>query len=207
MDQNGKDDAFGVIGNRPVAFDEISNTPLSRTLIIQFDKGVNYLQILGSKSVTPLANVKNETGKSTPGVNNRTNETRKSENSEAGFYEYDNKKIGVKMTLPVKFGVGATDVTLDIYPLVSDSIDYIDKAGSPHVNFKVERISQPFSEWVQSQVPDVEIQNTTYGYPTVATESTNGENTIAYVGDDKNNAVYIISYPVKSTYPHFTDLS
>ena len=50
LDQEGKDDAFGVIGNRPVEFNETADTSLSRNLVIQFDKGVNYIQILGTKT-------------------------------------------------------------------------------------------------------------------------------------------------------------
>ena len=50
---NGKDDSFGVIGNRAVGFEETSTTPTSRTLVIQFDQDVNYIQILGTKSFEP----------------------------------------------------------------------------------------------------------------------------------------------------------
>ena len=50
IDPNGKDDAFGVVANRAVGFEETSTTPTSRTLVVQFDPGVNYIQILGTKS-------------------------------------------------------------------------------------------------------------------------------------------------------------
>ena len=50
VDSNGKDDSFGVIGNRAVGFEEISITPTSRTLVVQFEPGTNYIQILGTKS-------------------------------------------------------------------------------------------------------------------------------------------------------------
>src|SRR4029078_197296 len=56
LDSNGKDDAFGVIANRAVGFEETSTTPTSRTLVLQFDPGVNYIQILGTKSVEPKIN-------------------------------------------------------------------------------------------------------------------------------------------------------
>ena len=54
---NGKDDSFGVIGNRAVGFEETSTTPTSRTLVIQFDPGVNYIQILGTKSLEPMSKI------------------------------------------------------------------------------------------------------------------------------------------------------
>ena len=57
LDQNGKDDAFGLVGNRPVGFNESSTTPNSRTLAIQFDRGVNYIQILGTKSIEPASKI------------------------------------------------------------------------------------------------------------------------------------------------------
>ena len=53
LEANGKDDAFGVVANRAVGFEETSTTPTSRTLVIQFDPGVNYIQILGTKSIEP----------------------------------------------------------------------------------------------------------------------------------------------------------
>ena len=56
LEPNGKDDAFGVIANRAVGFEETSTTPTSRTLALQFDPGVNYIQILGTKSVEPKIN-------------------------------------------------------------------------------------------------------------------------------------------------------
>src|SRR5262249_41886305 len=51
VDQKGNDDAFVVVGNRPVGFNETSSTPLSRTLVIQFEPGINYNQIPGTKSI------------------------------------------------------------------------------------------------------------------------------------------------------------
>ena len=51
LDSNGNDDAFGVIANRAVGFEETSTTPTSRTLVVQFEPGVNYIQILGTKSL------------------------------------------------------------------------------------------------------------------------------------------------------------
>ena len=56
IDQNGKDDAFGVIGNRAVGFQETSTTPTSRTLVIQFEPGVNYIQIPGTKTIVSSVN-------------------------------------------------------------------------------------------------------------------------------------------------------
>jgi len=56
VDTNGNDDAYGVIGNRAVGFNETSTTPTSRTLVMQFDPGVNYIQILGTKSIEPETN-------------------------------------------------------------------------------------------------------------------------------------------------------
>jgi plastocyanin len=56
VEPNGMDDAFGVVANRAVGFEETSTTPTSRTLVIQFDPGVNYIQILGTKSVEPKIN-------------------------------------------------------------------------------------------------------------------------------------------------------
>ena len=56
LEPNGMDDAFGVVANRAVGFEETSTTPTSRTLVIQFDPGVNYIQILGTKSVEPKIN-------------------------------------------------------------------------------------------------------------------------------------------------------
>jgi len=50
------DDAFGVVANRAVGFEETSTTPTSRTLVIQFDPGVNYIQVMGTKSVEPKIN-------------------------------------------------------------------------------------------------------------------------------------------------------
>ena len=50
IEPNGKDDAFGVVANRAVGFEETSTTPTSRTLVVQFDPGVNYIQILGTKT-------------------------------------------------------------------------------------------------------------------------------------------------------------
>ena len=47
------DDVFGVVANRAVGFEETSTTPTSRTLVIQFDPGVNYIQIMGTKSIEP----------------------------------------------------------------------------------------------------------------------------------------------------------
>ena len=45
LDQEGKDDAFGVVGNRPLGFNETLDNSYSRNLVIQFDKGVNYIQM------------------------------------------------------------------------------------------------------------------------------------------------------------------
>ncbi len=56
VESNGLDDAFGVVANRAVGFEETSTTPTSRTLAIQFDPGVNYIQILGTKSIEPKIN-------------------------------------------------------------------------------------------------------------------------------------------------------
>ena len=56
VEPNGMDDAFGVVANRAVGFEETSTTPTSRTLVVQFDPGVNYIQILGTKSVEPKIN-------------------------------------------------------------------------------------------------------------------------------------------------------
>ena len=53
LEPNGNDDQFGVIANRAVGFEETSTTPTSRTLVVQFDPGVNYIQILGTKSIEP----------------------------------------------------------------------------------------------------------------------------------------------------------
>ena len=57
VDSNGKDDSFGVIGNRAVRFEEISTTPTSRTLVVQFEPGTNYIQILGTKSLEPMSKI------------------------------------------------------------------------------------------------------------------------------------------------------
>jgi plastocyanin len=54
MNQNGIDETFGVIGNTPIGFNEISSTPISRTLAIQFDAGTNYMQLLGSTAFRPV---------------------------------------------------------------------------------------------------------------------------------------------------------
>ena len=56
VEPNGMDDAFGVVANRAIGSEETSTTPTSRTLVIQFDPGVNYIQILGTKSVEPKIN-------------------------------------------------------------------------------------------------------------------------------------------------------
>ena len=56
VEPNGMDDAFGVVANRAVGFEETSTTPTSRTLVIQFDPGVNYIQVLGTKSIEPKIN-------------------------------------------------------------------------------------------------------------------------------------------------------
>jgi plastocyanin len=56
VEPNGMDDAFGVVANRAVGFEETSTTPTSRTLVVQFDPGVNYIQILGTKSIEPKIN-------------------------------------------------------------------------------------------------------------------------------------------------------
>jgi plastocyanin len=53
IDPKGMDDAFGVVANRAVGLEETSTTPTSRTLVVQFDPGVNYIQILGTKSIEP----------------------------------------------------------------------------------------------------------------------------------------------------------
>jgi plastocyanin len=53
LEPNGNDDQFGVIANRAVGFEETSTTPTSRTLVVQFDPGVNYIHILGTKSIEP----------------------------------------------------------------------------------------------------------------------------------------------------------
>ena len=57
-EQNGKDDPFTVIGNRPAGFfpsvTESSSTNYSRTLKIQFDKSVSQIQISGTKKHTSL---------------------------------------------------------------------------------------------------------------------------------------------------------
>ena len=53
LDPNGKDDSFGILGNRPVGFNESSTTPNSRSLVINFDRGANYIQILGTKALKP----------------------------------------------------------------------------------------------------------------------------------------------------------
>ena len=56
LEPNGMDDAFGVVANRAVGFEETSTTPTSRTLVLNFDPGVNYIQIPGTKSVEPKIN-------------------------------------------------------------------------------------------------------------------------------------------------------
>jgi plastocyanin len=53
LEPNGMDDVFGVVANRAVGFEETSTTPTSRTLVIQFDPGVNYIQVMGTKSIEP----------------------------------------------------------------------------------------------------------------------------------------------------------
>ncbi len=73
LDQNGKDDAFGVAGNKPIGFTENFSTPLSRTIVIQFDNGVNYVQVLGSKTIPDMGQEKPASGSSVvimPGSSN-----------------------------------------------------------------------------------------------------------------------------------------
>ena len=57
IEPNSMDDAFGVVANRAVGFEETSTSPTSRTLAIQFDPGVNYIQVMGTKSVQSISTV------------------------------------------------------------------------------------------------------------------------------------------------------
>ena len=51
LEPHGNDDQFRVIAKRAADSEETSTTPTSRTLVVYFNPGVNYIQILGTKSI------------------------------------------------------------------------------------------------------------------------------------------------------------
>lgn len=180
VDQNGNDDAFGVVGNSAIGFNETSRTNVSRTVTIQFDKGLNYIQILGSKSAGPSSTVVNTTVLST-------------DKSQPSTYQYENKQFGVIMDLPQHFGVYETGTTLFIYPGFTNDYMHYDKQSN--IQLEIKKITVPFKDWAQSRVQSSSkvIKGIISGNPSFSTVSTDGRE-IVYIGDKK--IIRYLQYPI-----------